>query len=72
MSFNLGERIKQVRMVEDMIEKKQEELDAEFEQHHKFVEIGRAEILHLLIRPTKRAPTPSSVGVTGSRRSPIV
>ena len=47
-SFDLGERIKQVRMVEDMIEKKQEELDATLEQHHKFVETGRAEILAFL------------------------
>jgi hypothetical protein len=55
VSFDLGERIKQVRMVEDMIEKKQEELDALLEQHHKFVEVGRAEILAFLNQTNQKS-----------------
>ena len=54
-SFDLGERIKQVRMVEDMIDKKQEELDAMLEQHHKFVETGRAEILAFLNQTNQKS-----------------
>ena len=48
MSFDLGERIKQVRQMEDFIDKQQEELDAKLATHHKFVEMGRAEILSFL------------------------
>ena len=55
MGFDLGERIKQVRMVENMIEKKQEELDAMLEQHHKFVEVGRAEILAFLNQTNQKS-----------------
>ncbi len=55
VAFDLGERIKQVRMVEDMIDKKQEELDAALEQHHKFVETGRAEILAFLNQTNQKS-----------------
>ncbi len=55
VSFDLGERIKQVRMVEDMIDKKQEELDASLEAHHKFVEVGRAEILQFLNQTNQKS-----------------
>lgn len=55
MGFDLGERIKQVRMVEDMIDKKQEELDTMLEQHHKFVETGRAEILAFLNQTNQKS-----------------
>jgi|SRR5580698_8899228 hypothetical protein len=48
VAFDLGERIKQVRMMEDYIEKKQEALDAELANHQKFVDMGRAEILAFL------------------------
>jgi hypothetical protein len=48
VTFDLGERIKQVRMMEDYIEKKQEALDAELANHQKFVDMGRAEILSFL------------------------
>ena len=48
MAFDLGERIKQVRAMEDYIDKRQAALDAELEQHNKFVEAGRSEILKFL------------------------
>jgi hypothetical protein len=48
VGFDLGERIKQVRAMEDFIDKKQQALDAELEKHHKFVDMGRAEILAFL------------------------
>ena len=55
MGFDLGERIKQVRAVEEVIDKKQEELDAMLEQHHKFVETGRAEILAFLNQTNQKS-----------------
>ena len=55
MSFDLGERIKQVREVEDIIEKKQAELDAALELHHTFVEKGRAEILAFLNQTNQKS-----------------
>jgi hypothetical protein len=48
VSFDLGERIKQVRMMQDYIDQKQEALDAELANHHKFVDMGRTEILAFL------------------------
>jgi hypothetical protein len=55
MSFDLGERIKQVRMMEDYIDQRQEALDAELEQHHKFVEMGRTEILAFLNQTNQKS-----------------
>lgn len=55
MSFDLGERIKQVREVEDIIDKKQAELDAMLELHHTFVEKGRAEILAFLNQTNQKS-----------------
>ena len=55
MAFDLSERIMQVRAMEDFIEKKQEALDAELEQHHKFVETGRAEILAFLNQTNQKS-----------------
>lgn len=55
MGFDLGERIKQVREVEDIIDKKQAELDAMLELHHTFVEKGRAEILAFLNQTNQKS-----------------
>ena len=55
MTFDLAERIKQVRMMEDLIEKRQEALDTELEQHYKFVEMGRAEILAFLNQTNQKS-----------------
>ena len=55
MAFDLGERIKQVRAIEDYIDKQQAELDAKLEQHHKFVEAGRAEILAFLNQTNQKS-----------------
>ena len=55
MKFDLGERIKQVRAMEEHIDKKQSELDASLEQHHKFVETGRAEILAFLNQTNQKS-----------------
>ena len=58
MSFKLDERIMQVRMMEKYIDDRQEALDAELENHHKFVEMARAEILaHLNQTGQKSANT---------------
>jgi hypothetical protein len=54
-SFDLGERIKQVRAVEAFIEQKQIELDDSLAQHHKFVEAGRAEILQFLNQTNQKS-----------------
>jgi hypothetical protein len=54
-AFDLGERIKQVRAMEDFIDKQQQELDTKLEQHHKFVEIGRAEILAFLNQTNQKS-----------------
>jgi hypothetical protein len=55
VSFDLGERIKQVREMEAFLEKQQEELDAKYERHHKFVETGRAEILAFLNQTNQKS-----------------
>jgi hypothetical protein len=54
-SFDLGERIKQVRAIEKYIEDKQNELDESLKQHHKFVEMGRAEILQFLNQTNQKS-----------------
>ena len=55
VSFNLGERIKQVREIEKYIDDRQEALDAELEQHHRFVEMGRTEILTFLNQTNQKS-----------------
>jgi hypothetical protein len=55
VSFDLAERIKQVRMMEDFIEKQQEALDEKLAQHHKFVEMARAEILAFLNQTNQKS-----------------
>jgi hypothetical protein len=55
MTFDLGERIKQVRMMEKYIDDRQEALDTELEQHHKFVEMGRTEILAFLNQTNQKS-----------------
>src|SRR4029077_2852240 len=55
MAFDLGERIKQVRAIEDYIDKKQAELDLELDGHHKFVEAGRTEILQFLNQTNQKS-----------------
>lgn len=54
-SFDLGERIKQVRAIEAFIEQKQNELDESLKQHHDFVEAGRAEILQFLNQTNQKS-----------------
>lgn len=54
-SFDLGERIKQVRAIEDEIDRQQAELDQRLEMHHKFVEAGRAEILAFLNQTNQKS-----------------
>jgi hypothetical protein len=54
-SFDLGERIKQVREIEDYIDKEQAALDQKLELHHKFVEAGRAEILQFLNQTNQKS-----------------
>jgi hypothetical protein len=53
--FNLAERIRQVRAVEDMIDAKQAALNAELEKHNAFVERGRAEILQFLNQTNQKS-----------------
>ena len=48
VTFDLAERIRQVRAIEDMIDAKQAALNAELEKANAFVERGRAEILQFL------------------------
>jgi len=48
VTFDLGERIKQVREMEAFIDQQQAELDAKLEKHHKFVDWARTEILAFL------------------------
>jgi hypothetical protein len=55
VSFDLSERIKQVRMMEKYIDDRQEALDTELEQHHKFVEMGRVEILAFLNQTNQKS-----------------
>jgi hypothetical protein len=55
VTFDLGERIKQVRMIESEIDRRQAELDQQLEQHHKFVEVGRAEILAFLNQTNQKS-----------------
>lgn len=55
MAFDLGERIKQVRAIEAEIDRRQAELDQQLEQHHKFVEVGRAEILAFLNQTNQKS-----------------
>jgi hypothetical protein len=55
VSFDLSERIKQVREMEMFLEKQQEELDAKYERHHKFVETARAEILAFLNQTNQKS-----------------
>lgn len=54
-NFDLGERIKQVRAIEAYIEQKEEELAASLANHHKFVEMGRAEILAFLNQTNQKS-----------------
>jgi hypothetical protein len=54
-SFNLAERIKQVRAIEDMIDAKQAALNAELEKFNAFVERGRAEILQFLNQTNQKS-----------------
>jgi hypothetical protein len=54
-NFDLGERIKQVREVEKIIEDKQEELDTSLAKHHEFVKLGRAEILEFLNKTNQKS-----------------
>jgi hypothetical protein len=55
VSFDLGERIKQVRAIEKYIEDKEEELATSLAQHHRFVEMGRAEILAFLNQTNQKS-----------------
>jgi hypothetical protein len=55
VSFDLGERIKQVRAVEDEIDRQQAELDAKLEPFFKFAEMGRAEILAFLNQTNQKS-----------------
>jgi hypothetical protein len=55
MAFDLSERIKQVREIEKYIDDRQEALDAELENHHKFVEMARAEILQFLNQTNQKS-----------------
>lgn len=53
--FDLGERIKQVRAVEALIDAKQKELDDSLAQHTAFVLAGRAEILAFLNQTNQKS-----------------
>jgi hypothetical protein len=55
MSFDLGERIKQVRAIERYIEDKVTELEKSLEKHYKFVELARAEILQFLNQTNQKS-----------------
>jgi hypothetical protein len=54
-SFDLGERIMQVRAIEKYIEDKEAELAASLAKHHEFVEMGRAEILAFLNQTNQKS-----------------
>jgi hypothetical protein len=54
-SFDLAERIKQVRAVEKYIEDKEEELATSLEKHIEFVKLGRAEILQFLNQTNQKS-----------------
>lgn len=55
VAFDLGERIKQVRAIEDLIEQKENELATALEKHHKFVDNARAEILQFLNQTNQKS-----------------
>lgn len=54
-SFDLGERIKQVRAIERYIEDKVTELETSLKKHYEFVELGRAEILQFLNQTNQKS-----------------
>jgi hypothetical protein len=54
-SFDLGERIRQVRAIEKYIEDKVTELETSLKKHYEFVELGRAEILQFLNQTNQKS-----------------